>query len=763
MTCRLCLDKPAEVMQIFDENGGLVEGGAIEIIEKYFQIQIQFRDEISNKICLVCWRYLNEFHKFWLNIKEKQRILQIALDCTRIQGKATEDDSYAQKNSTIDRKNDIFSEPELNIVDIKNEPNLAEEFDDDCMNEDSPLLSPQASDEEKKMDGLENQLKEWNCLDVLPMLTANKVTVDRLKYLCVEDIKDMIPAIGIRAEFRSKLLTWKKREFEIDDENISIVTPIKSWLSESQRPDESLSNPSVRTILEAQDNGRAILDFFKANRFIMEVHRQELIVLLLENFFACNLKLQCKDFSYIVQQIINIFPTEKKDYYFIPRGPRKNPGGKLYDKYHNFKTKRRKIQKCLTSYEEKCDVEEFDEVQLIELKNSLKSEPALSIIADNGGFTISDVWKRTLPLRQKGPRWTNDNNDFLHEWPSFKQAFGYKLIEYDFDEKYPDRGNKLLEKWTTFKHQIRKFYEVNIKDTKSREEFSVCKEIRNSKMLSRISYDAVHEPIPESSTSFVQNDILKTLRETNTQLVKVEENQSILSQGMDTLVGNQERITIAFEEIDKNPQTMALAKGIRECKVADSKMDEVANMIPLHTITAVLEVEQRLQSPDFVRTMVKGASEDVGKVIRRMFTDDLLYKYNWKGTGEKQPLYQLTFVNKPLRDVFSTQGSLEFEKSVRKAVVRAHHRFWQNKYLQKGKTTTTAAKTTTTTATSTPTPASTHLRRTSTTTPTPASTFISILSATTTAIVSCAKTAATATAKSPSSGSGSAATTATSA
>ncbi|XP_017478203.1 PREDICTED: uncharacterized protein LOC108367993 isoform X2 [Rhagoletis zephyria] len=455
MTCRLCLDKPAEVMEIFDENGGLVEGGAIEIIEKYFQIQIQFRDEISNKICLVCWRYLKEFHKFWLNIKEKQRILQIALDCTRIQGKATEDDSYAQKNSTIDRKNDIFSEPELNIVDIKNEPNLAEEFDDDCMNEDSPLLSPQASD-------------------------ANKVTVDRLKYLCVEDIKDMIPAIGIRAEFRSKLLTWKKREFEIDDENISIVTPIKSWLSESQRPDESLSNPSVRTILEAQDNGRAILDFFKANRFIMEVHRQELIVLLLENFFACNLKLQCKDFSYIVQQIINIFPTEKKDYYFIPRGPRKNPGGKLYDKYHNFKTKRRKIQKCLTSYEEKCDVEEFDEVQLIELKNSLKSEPALSIIADNGGFTISDVWKRTLPLRQKGPRWTNDNNDFLHEWPSFKQAFGYKLIEYDFDEKYPDRGNKLLEKWTTFKHQIRKFYEVNIKDTKSREEFSVCKEIRNS-------------------------------------------------------------------------------------------------------------------------------------------------------------------------------------------------------------------------------------------------------------------------------------------
>ncbi|XP_036327208.1 uncharacterized protein LOC118739809 [Rhagoletis pomonella] len=115
-------------------------------------------------------------------------------------------------------------------------------------------------------------------------------------------------------------------------------------------------------------------------------------------------------------------------------------------------------------------------------------------------------------------------------------------------------------------------------------------------------------------------ELVHAQRETNTRLAKVEENQSILSQGMDVLVGNQERIASAFEEMDKDPQTLALAKGMRECKVAlkkiqydvcrmtgevaNSKMDEVASMIPLHTTTAVLEVEQRLQSPDFVQTMV---------------------------------------------------------------------------------------------------------------------------------------------------------------
>ncbi|XP_017474707.1 PREDICTED: uncharacterized protein LOC108365231 [Rhagoletis zephyria] len=92
-------------------------------------------------------------------------------------------------------------------------------------------------------------------------------------------------------------------------------------------------------------------------------------------------------------------------------------------------------------------------------------------------------------------------------------------------------------------------------------------------------------------------------------------------------------------------------------EVANSKMDEVASMIPLHTTTAVLEVEQRLQSPDFVQTMtiylhkIKGGSEDVSSVIRTIITDDLLEKYNWEGTWEKQALSELSFVNKTLRDI----------------------------------------------------------------------------------------------------------------
>ncbi|XP_036339548.1 uncharacterized protein LOC118748916 isoform X1 [Rhagoletis pomonella] len=147
MACRLCLNKPVEFLEIFKDNGELVEGGAKEIIEKYFQIQITFNDEISNKICLVCWRYLNEFHKFWLNIKEKQQTLQIAFDCMRMKREASEDNAYRQINATLDGKNNILCEPELNIEDIKGEENVAVDFDDDSMNEDPSLLLPKDSDE----------------------------------------------------------------------------------------------------------------------------------------------------------------------------------------------------------------------------------------------------------------------------------------------------------------------------------------------------------------------------------------------------------------------------------------------------------------------------------------------------------------------------------------------------------------------------------------------------------------------------------------
>lgn len=46
---------------------------------------------------------------------------------------------------------------------------------------------------------------------------------------------------------------------------------------------------------------------------------------------------------------------------------------------------------------------------------------------------------------------------------------------------------------------------------------------------------------------------------------------------------------------------------------------------------------------------LRGASEDVGSVIRSIFTDDLLAKYNWEGRWEKHALVKLSLFDRILR------------------------------------------------------------------------------------------------------------------
>ncbi|XP_036346133.1 uncharacterized protein LOC118755402, partial [Rhagoletis pomonella] len=153
------------------------------------------------------------------------------------------------------------------------------------------------------------------------------------------------------------------------------------------------------------------------------------------------------------------------------------------------------------------------------------------------------------------------------------------------------------------------------------------------------------------------------------------QNQAILSQGLASIVANQEEIAKELEKInisiEKNPEAMAQTKALRECKVAvrkiemsvcrltgeleDTFMNEVTSMLPLATTTGVLNVEERLQVQEFAQAMtsylnkMKGTSEDVGPVIRGIFTDDLLHNYNWDGTWEKQALNKLNFINNILR------------------------------------------------------------------------------------------------------------------
>ncbi|XP_054727969.1 transcription factor grauzone-like [Anastrepha obliqua] len=84
MICRLCLIEAVNILNIFTETGEMVKKDILKVVAKHFQIEIRYDDAVSNTICSVCWDHLQEFHKFWLSIEEKQKSLESYFQCTQI-------------------------------------------------------------------------------------------------------------------------------------------------------------------------------------------------------------------------------------------------------------------------------------------------------------------------------------------------------------------------------------------------------------------------------------------------------------------------------------------------------------------------------------------------------------------------------------------------------------------------------------------------------------------------------------------------------
>ncbi|XP_073821282.1 uncharacterized protein [Musca autumnalis] len=100
-------------------------------------------------------------------------------------------------------------------------------------------------------------LKGINMESLFEHLKASHVTFRSLQYLKKEDLKEAVPPLGLRVEFREKLFAWKKRELGIDDETMSVPSKIGEWwkrneLLKSQRNSVRGSKGIVNTYLEGE-------------------------------------------------------------------------------------------------------------------------------------------------------------------------------------------------------------------------------------------------------------------------------------------------------------------------------------------------------------------------------------------------------------------------------------------------------------------------------------------------------------------------------
>ncbi|XP_067637519.1 trans-1,2-dihydrobenzene-1,2-diol dehydrogenase-like isoform X2 [Eurosta solidaginis] len=123
---------------------------------------------------------------------------------------------------------------------------------------------------------------------------------------------------------------------------------------------------------------------------------------------------------------------------------------------------------------------------------------------------------------------------------------------------------------------------------------------------------------------------------------------------------------------------------------------ELSIVMPLTSLDSVYDIEKKLDSDDYQESMksyifmLKDASSDIIGVMRKLFSDNVLFNFNWDGVHGKRSLSKLKLVNSVLFDVFKLQGRIDFEDSMRRCLTLSHNRHKQRRYLSNNSSSATA-------------------------------------------------------------------------
>ncbi|XP_037811933.1 uncharacterized protein LOC119603813 isoform X2 [Lucilia sericata] len=153
-------------------------------------------------------------------------------------------------------------------------------------------------------------LQSFNLEEVYQHLKAAKVTYRSLKYLQRGDLKEAIPPLGLRIEFREKLFQWKKLQFEVDDETISVASKVDNGISEEGGfSGRRVLNKSLMDILKETVGGRAMLEC-RTKKLTID-QRNLLIQIIVEEAMCRQIIIRVREFPLLVDEIVSIFPSEK--------------------------------------------------------------------------------------------------------------------------------------------------------------------------------------------------------------------------------------------------------------------------------------------------------------------------------------------------------------------------------------------------------------------------------------------------------------------
>ncbi|XP_075163662.1 uncharacterized protein LOC142240967 [Haematobia irritans] len=172
------------------------------------------------------------------------------------------------------------------------------------------------TDEAQQEDGdkeLKQILKTINCCAAFAYLKDAKINSSNLIYLQNEDIKEAIPVLGLRIEFREKLYKWRNEQVHHDEVPMPIAGPQAKDVHKKNcdfRGKKNL-NRSLADILCENAIGRAIIQYERKYQSLTKDYRDELINIIASEAVSNDIKIRINEFTLLLDEIVWVLPSEE--------------------------------------------------------------------------------------------------------------------------------------------------------------------------------------------------------------------------------------------------------------------------------------------------------------------------------------------------------------------------------------------------------------------------------------------------------------------
>lgn len=223
--------------------------------------------------------------------------------------------------------------------------------------------------------------------------------------------------------------------------NPGTSTPINQEINVSSEPGVPTKKVDIRELELALDTveGRKIIDYYKNHNILNEANRQELVRILISGEAnksgTENFKITSFRFQQLTSQITSKFPNEIDHIYFraYSRTTGLPANGKLFSKYENLKKKYFFKSTKIKNLHQEIDLDADQNIQF--LKNNIAP-----------WTKVEEYWEKTFIVRhQQISESQSTLTEYLDKYPCLRLAYGYQLLEFDFDKKYPERADAFTD------------------------------------------------------------------------------------------------------------------------------------------------------------------------------------------------------------------------------------------------------------------------------------------------------------------------------